>query len=121
MKFKRSVKMMRSYDYCHFEVCLSSDEEKTIEEVDDMRKEAARLADKAVKQYAEWKNFHSWIYHDTFELKRLRSTVAEIREIPESEWTPEQKSKIKLIQDINFHREREYDYEDDWDSDYPEY
>lgn len=50
-----SVKVMRSYDYCHFEVVLSLREtEKTFitaDDVNSLRIEAARLADEAVRQY----------------------------------------------------------------------
>ena len=63
-----SVKVMRSYDFCHFEVSLSSvnDGEISSVEVDELRKEAARLADKAVEQYkiakklTEFKDNNSW-------------------------------------------------------------
>lgn len=46
-----SVKVMRSHDYCHFEVSLTSSEANKPEEVDALRKVAARLTDKAVRQY----------------------------------------------------------------------
>lgn len=46
-----SVKVMRSHDYCHFEVSLGYDAPATLEQIDALRKEAARLADKAVEQY----------------------------------------------------------------------
>jgi len=120
-KFKGSVKVMRSYDYCHFEVCLSSDEEKTLEEINDMRKEAAKLTDKAVKQYAQFKNFHGWIADSRYEFRRLEKEIAEIKETPKSEWTPKQKAKIKLFDDILFCYEREYDYDNNWDDNYPEF
>ncbi len=45
-----SVKVMRSYDYCHFEVALST-QCSTMGGIDDLRKDAARLVDKAVAQY----------------------------------------------------------------------
>jgi hypothetical protein len=51
-----SVKVMRSYDYCHFEVCLSLDKEMTLGEINNMRKDAARLADEAVRQYINKRN-----------------------------------------------------------------
>lgn len=51
-----TVKVMRSYDYCHFEVCLSSSSASTPDAVDGLRKQAARLADKAVDQYRIAKN-----------------------------------------------------------------
>ena len=49
-----SVKVMRSFDYCHFEICLTMNEEGAFystEAVDNLRKEAMRLADKTVEQY----------------------------------------------------------------------
>jgi hypothetical protein len=49
-----SVKVMRSHDYCHFEVVLTSSEANTPQLVDELRKTAARLADKAVEQYKCW-------------------------------------------------------------------
>lgn len=120
-KFTGSVKVMRSYDYCHFEVQLSSSEEKTLDEIDDMRKDAARLADKAVAQYAQFKKHHSWIDGNEWDFERLGEEVKEIKKNSESEWTPVQKARVKLYDDINFRRSRDYDYADDWDDEYPEY
>ena len=48
---KGSVKIMLSYDYSHFEVCLGSDEDMSIKQVNELRKQAQRLADEAVRQY----------------------------------------------------------------------
>jgi len=48
---KASVKIMRSYDYCHFEICLGTDEDIPLVDVDKIRKDAQRLVDKAVDQY----------------------------------------------------------------------
>ena len=55
-----SVKILRSFDYCHFEVNLSAtvgavSDAQVIAETDELRKTAARLADKAVKQYRQRK------------------------------------------------------------------
>jgi hypothetical protein len=46
-----SVKIMLSYDYCHFEVCKSTDENISDKEINEMRKSVQRLADEAVRQY----------------------------------------------------------------------
>ena len=121
--FHGGVKVMRSYDYCHFEVQLSSSEPKGLKEIDDMRKEAARLADKAVEQYAQHKGFLEWKagiggYSYTERCKRVDKIL---KEVPESERTPEQKAELKLLSDIQFHESRHFDYYDDWDDDYPEY
>jgi len=104
---RASVKVMRSYDYCHFEVTLGTDEDMTLEEVDDMRKSAQRLADKAVKQYAIAKNMAS---NQSYEHGELERQVRVIKEnYPQSEWTPEQQAKVKALADFRF-----YDYQDDW-------
>lgn len=109
-KYKGSVKVMRSYDYCHFEVALASDAEMTLEEVDDMRKEAMRLVDKAVNQYTLAKAAVDRSPYNSAPRKRLEREVQIINEnYPKSEWTPEQKAKVKALEDFRF-----YDYQDDW-------
>ena len=108
---RASVKIMRSYDYNHFEVCLSTDEEMTLAQVDDMRKEAARLVDKAVEQYKIAKN-HSVRTLDSV----LQREAQAIREnFPKSEWTEEQKAKVKRAEDNAYWANRLYDYEDEWE------
>lgn len=107
---KASVKIMRSYDYNHFEVALSSDEELTIEQVDEMRKQAARLVDKAVKQYAVAKNSFGRTVDGHLELKAR--TIKE--NYPKSEWTEEQKAIVKKHEDNKYWASREYDYEDEY-------
>jgi hypothetical protein len=111
-----SVKVMRSYDYCHFEVCLGTDEDVTLQDVDNMRKEAMRLVDKAVEQYKKAKevmNFRE--AHDGLHYRRLKKEVEEIEKIPESERAPEHKTALKEWKDINYKMQRRYDYEDDWE------
>jgi hypothetical protein len=112
-----SVKIMRSYDYCHFEITLGVDEPITIAQVDEMRKEANRLADKAVLQYKIAKRNEEIRDDGKRHAARLRERVDEIEEIPESEWTPEQKATIKAYADARWQASRYYDYEDDWDDD----
>ena len=109
---KASVKIMRSYDYNHFEVSLSIDEELTVEQVDDMRKDCARLVDKAVEQYKEFKSAASRCVDS--ELRRQALVV--IENYPKSEWTEEQKAIVKRHEDNVYWASREYDYQDDWDS-----
>lgn len=48
-----SVKVMLSYDYSHFEVSmtLENDEGLTKKKIDEARKDCQRLADRAVEQY----------------------------------------------------------------------
>lgn len=116
---KGSVKVMRSYDYCHFEVCLSSDENMTLEQVDAMRKEAARLVDKAVEQYIIKKAQVSACCDVEQRLPRLQKEVQIIEEnYPKSEWTPGQEATIKALEDLEYRLAHDYDYQDDWEFDF---
>jgi len=105
-KFKGGVKIMLSYDYCHFEICLSSDEDKTLKEINEMRKQAQRLADEAVRQYivAKAKAYDELRYGDPEEFYK---EIVKISKIPEPERTPEQKAALKVWEDY------QYNYEDD--------
>ncbi len=107
-----SVKVMRSHDYCHFEVCLSSSSANTPELVDELRKKAARLADKAVKQYQQSKRAAMRLESKQSDLS-WRKTLAE--KTPEAERSPEQKADIKAYKDIQF--AAQFDYQDDWQDD----
>jgi hypothetical protein len=112
-----SVKVMRSYDYCHFEISLANElspDRDPVEQTDLLRKAAARLADKAVEQYKVAKENLSAIDSDRARLENLRYNVERIKEQPESEWTPEEKAMVKKLSDRNFNARRRYDYEDDW-------
>jgi hypothetical protein len=112
-----SVKVMLSYDYCHFEVVLSG-EIDTLEAADNMRKDAQRLADKAVAQYKVAKKAANKLAATKAGLERLEFDVKVIKEnFPKSEWTPEHKAKIKALADAEFRAGLRYDYEDDWEED----
>lgn len=112
-----SVKVMNSYDYCHFEVCLSkkNSEAVTTKDVDDMRKDAQRLVDKAIAQYKIAKQAEQVRIEAECSAKRLERRLERIKkEVPESEWTPEHKAQVKALADHQFRMSLCYDYEDDW-------
>lgn len=107
-----SVKVMNSYDYCHFEVVLSA-EDVTLADVDNLRKEAQRLVDKSIKQYKIAKRISNNL-PDSYLAGRAKA----IKEnYPKSEWTPEQEAVVKAYDDAIFALS-EYDYQDDWEDDY---
>ena len=114
-----SVKVMRSYDYCHFEVALSSSLDvapgsaEWFGEVDNLRKNAARLADKAVEQYRVAKDARQ---DEESTLRRLEWEAELAERTPESDRTPEQNAAIKALADARF-TQRRYDYQDDWNED----
>lgn len=110
-----SVKVMRSYDYCHFEICLGTDEAVTLQEVDNMRKEAMRLVDKAVAQYQAAKEVRDYKSGNIYHRQQLSKQAEQILDIPESERSPEQKAILKEWEDVCYKLQRQYDYEDDWD------
>jgi hypothetical protein len=118
---KAAVKIMRSYNYCHFETCLSSDEDMTLEQVDEMRKEAARLTDKAVEQYKQAREFEDRRsgYNYRHRISELEKEVAEFANVPDNERTPEMKAKAKYLADLRHWMSREYDYEDDFEDTKP--
>ena len=97
-----SVKVMRSYDYCHFEVNLAAsvdcppDSAAWFQQVDNLRKNAARLADKAVAQYKVAKRAHESEEHSLYS---LRYAAEQAEKTPESERTPEEKAAIKALAD----------------------
>jgi len=116
---KGSVKLMLSYDYCHFEIALSSDEEMTLEQIDNMRKDAQRLCDKAVNQYKIAKQIENKKLSIKIYIPELQRQVKIIKEnYPISEWTDEQKAKIKTLEDYEFILNTEYDYNDDFNKDF---
>lgn len=114
-----SVKVMRSFDYCHFEICLSSDDVSTPESVDALRKHAARFADKAVEQYKIMKN-NAAVNEIVEQQQGYRKQEAEsIRKKAECDRTVHEKATLKEYEDSAWVASREYDYQDDWQGDEP--
>lgn len=119
------VKVMRSYDYNHFEIRLSADigDASSVSDftkhADALRKEAARLADKAVLQYRQRKSFeinkapHSRARDRIADLQQEIDQEIKERMLPQFEYDPELKAKIKLVADMRFALSREFDYDDD--------
>ena len=112
---KASVKIMLSYNYCHFEVALSSDLDTTLKQVNELRKDAQRLTDEAVRQYKKMKE-HAEKNWD-WERRRVVDASEKVRQKPKSAWSPEDKAIMKLLSDKAWAAERCYDYDDDEDFD----
>jgi hypothetical protein len=112
-----SVKVMRSHDYCHFEVNLSSSSANSVEAVDELRKAAARLADKAVAQYRIAKVNAQRILGERNQRQYLIERMGRLKETSEDQLTPEEKAELKAYKDAIYVANRPYDYEDDWDQD----
>ena len=112
-----SVKVMRSHDYCHFEVALAAsvecppDSPEWFQQVDNLRKNAARLADKAVTQYKVAKDARQ---SEDSSWGSMLYAAKQAERTPESERTPEEQAAIKALADARF-SQRRYDYQDDWE------
>jgi hypothetical protein len=108
-----TVKVMLSYDYNHFEssILIENDEGLTVKEIDEARKTCARLCDKAIRQYKAAKNIESQRIELRGEKRRLELEVDQIKERPETRWSPEEKAKVKALQDGDW--ELSWDYDDD--------
>lgn len=110
-----SVKVMRSHDYCHFEIVLGFAAPASLEYVDELRKNAARLADKAVEQYKIAKKDAERRASDFRQRCYDKPTITEIRAKAETDRTPEEQAQLKAYDDAVFAANRRYDYEDVWD------
>lgn len=113
-KYTASVKVMRSHDYCHFEIALGSTEQLDLAGVDAMRKEAARLADKAVEQYKIAKRNAQRRQSEENDREVENFRIKTLLSIPEEQRTPEQKAELKARNDALWEMSHPYDYEDDW-------
>ena len=112
-----SVKIMLSYDYCHFEICKSTDAAVTDQEIDAMRKDVQRLADKAVRQYIIAKEENRKRLNAVAERESAERDVARIELKPAGERTVNEVALVKAFKDKNWSEyiSRRYDYEDDFE------
>jgi hypothetical protein len=119
-----TVKVMLSYDYCHFEVSKTIepigviDENAnplglTMKEIDEARKDCQRLADKAVGQYKKAKEMAIKRTGNSYERMQLEKEVLEINKKKDEFLTEEDKAKIKALADYN--HAAKYNYMDDED------
>lgn len=109
---KASVKVMLSYDYCHFEVCLSSDEDMCLSQINELRKDAQRLADEAVKQYKVAKEMAQKRIKIIGEKIEMEKEVLAYKAMQESEWPERIKAIDKTLKDKEYWEQYDYDYRD---------
>lgn len=112
-----SVKIMLSYNYCHFEISKTIEgDELTQADIDEARKDCQRLADKSVKQYQLAKSIENRRVQLQSEKRQLEQEVKWIKEKPENTWTVTEKAKVKALADHDW--EIQFDYEDDFNDDW---
>ncbi len=109
------VKVLRSYDYNHFEFCIPLDEKATVQERNEARKDAERLANEAVRQYKKAKEMARKRDDRQLKIDYFILKITAIQDIPQSERTPEELAMLKQYEDKNWESQFDYpyDYEDD--------
>lgn len=113
------VRVMRSHDYNQFEVCLPFNADLghvNPEWVDMLRKDAARLVDKAVRQYDQSVRSKRLAEKLSGSPILLDAEYEATMKVPVESWTPEQKASVALVRQkewLAIRGGREYDYEDD--------
>ena len=114
-KLNATVKVMRSYDYCHFECVLSSSGEMSLDEINDMRKKAAILVDESVRQYKIARESESRLYSKKYDLETSLRKLKEAKKKSKSELTPEEAALLRADEDKSFWKdwnENFYMYQD---------
>lgn len=104
---------MLSHDYCHFEISLSSDQEMTIQEINELRKDAQRLVDEAVRQYKIAKEVAQKRIQMLGEKQQMQIEVDHYKNMPETEWPERIKAINKTLQDAEYWEKNAYDYEEE--------
>ena len=108
---------MRSFDYCHFEVELASDQPLEVLEIDSMRKVCALLVDEAVRQYRIAKECEARRASKQFECQQFIAACERLKAtVPQSQLTVEQAAMLRAYADRSFLRDfdqERYLYEDE--------
>jgi hypothetical protein len=117
-----SVKVMLSYDYSHFEACMSLENGNGLQmkEIDDARKNCQRLADKAVAQYKIAKDMASKRTDGKYKIENFEVNCKKIEAKPEGDRTINEIAMLNQYKNENWRDQFLYnfDYEDDENSDY---
>lgn len=114
---KASVKIMLSYDYSHFEIALSRDEDLDIAGVNELRKTAQRLADEAVRQYKKAKEMAEKRLNSKYERSAFLREIEEIQKRPAQECSVRELAMMREYSDGKWEERfnHAYDYDDDYD------
>lgn len=112
-----SVKVMLSYDYCHFETSMSLENESGIstKDIDNARKDCQRLSDKAVSQYKKAKQFAAMRSDGEYKMKNFEAQCENILKKQEGDRTVNEIAMLKQYENENWREqfEHNYDYEDE--------
>ena len=115
-----SVKVMLSYDYCHFEASMSLENDNGIEilEVDNARKDCQRLAYKAAGQYKTAKEAAAKRIDGKYQMQSFQSQCEQIKKKDEHDRTLKEIAMLKQYEDEKWQAQFEYEYDYDDDENY---
>ena len=117
-----SVKVMLSYDYSHFEVSMTLENNYglTMKEIDEARKNCQRLADKAVSQYKTAKLMAAKRIDGEYEMKNFEAECKRIQAKDEHNRTLKEIAMLKQYEDEKWREQfyYAYDYDDDENYEY---
>ena len=110
-----SVKIMLSYDYCHFEISKSTDEIVSDKEINEMRKDVQRLADEAVRQYKVAKEYAAKRMDSEYMMKNFEAECRKINRKDAGDRTIKETAMLKQYKNEKWQEQFEYNYnyEDD--------
>lgn len=112
-----SVKVMRSYDYCHFETSMSLENDSGIipHEIDLARKDCQRLCDKAVAQYKKAKDSAAKRTDGLYQMQNFEAECKRIAAKAEHDRTLKEIGMLKEYENEKWQErfDYRYDYEDD--------
>ncbi len=116
-----SVKVMLSYDYCHFESSMTLENENgvSLKEIDEKRKDCQRLAYKAAAQYKKAKEAAANRNDGEYKMKNFEDECRRIEKKDEHDRTLKEIAMLKQYKDENWRAQFDYDYDyEDDDNDY---
>jgi len=114
-----SVKIMLSYDYSHFETCMSLENEEgvTKEDIDNARKDCQRLCDKAISQYKIARSIAEKRTDGQYRMHSFEQECQRIQKKAECDRTMKEIGMVRQYEQENWRSQFDcgYDYEDDYD------
>lgn len=112
-----SVKVMLSYDYCHFESSMTLENESGVikSDIDLARKDCMRLCDKAVLQYKIAKEMAVLRQNGEYKMHNFEQECKKIATKPEGDRTINEIAMLKQYENEKWQEKFDYryDYEDD--------
>lgn len=112
-----SVKVMLSYNYCHFETSMQVENEGGLsaKDIDEARKQCQRLCDKAVGQYQKAKEAAASRSDGKYKMASFEAECKKIAAKDEHDRTIKEIAMLKQYQDENW--QEQFDYKYDYDDD----